>query len=230
MSTPDTLKYWNPEDQPREKLLLKGVAVLSNVELIAIILGSGTRDKTAIELAREILSSCGDKLGTLAKMTVSDFTKFSGVGKVKAVTLVAAMELIRRRMSESETAIVVIKSSNDAYQIVGSKMMDLPHEEFRLLLLNKGMRLIKSIVIGKGGLGGVIADRQLIFKYALEHNASNIILVHNHPSGRAVPSKQDDSITNEITEAGKLLGIKVCDHLIIAGSTYYSYLDSGRLS
>lgn len=223
------IKSWSEEDQPREKLLLKGVASLSDAELIAILIGSGSKEVSAVDLARMILNDTGNKLSNLGKRTVAELMKYKGIGEAKAIAIVSCMELGRRRRLQDPTTIKSISSSRDAYNLIGPQLMDLSHEEFWILLLNKGMRLIKKVHIGIGGVGGVVVDKAIIFKHAIEHLASSIILVHNHPSGRLVPSREDDQITLELVQGARLLGLKISDHIIIGGDHYFSYLDEGKL-
>jgi DNA repair protein RadC len=223
------IKSWSEADRPREKLLLKGVASLSDAELIAILIGSGSREVSAVDLSRIILKDTGNDLSILGKRTVAELMKYKGIGEAKAITIISCMELGRRRRLHDPASIKSINSSKDAYNLIGPQLMDLSHEEFWILLLNKGMRLIKKVHIGIGGVGGVVVDKAIIFKHAIEHLASSIILVHNHPSGRLVPSKEDDQITSELVQGARLLGLRISDHIIIGGDNYFSYLDEGKL-
>ena len=223
------ISRWTPADRPREKLLSIGVNHLTDVEIIAILLGSGSREQSAVDLARKILSVVDNDLHKLSRLGVKELMQHKGVGVAKAISIVAALELGRRKIMKSPEKRNSITCSRDAYDIIGPQIMDHPHEEFWILLMNRGMHLIKKINIGKGGVSGVIADKRIIFKHAVEHLASAMILVHNHPSGRCIPSNQDDLLTRSLVDAGKLLDIKIADHIIVGGNSYYSYLDEGRI-
>lgn len=224
-----SIKSWSEGDRPREKMMLKGIGSLSDSELIAILIGSGTRDLSAVEVSKQILQASDNNLANLGKRTINELMKHKGIGEAKAITIVASMELARRRMLTSSNEIVAITSSKEAYDLIGPQLMDLPHEEFWVLLLNKGMHLIRKINIGSGGVGGVVVDKSIIFKHAIENLASSIILVHNHPSGRIQPSRQDNTVTAELVSGGKILGITIADHIIVGGNRYYSYLDEGLI-
>lgn len=222
-----SIKQWAEEDRPREKLLLKGKSVLSEAELIGILIGSGTRTLTAVDLAKQILHSVDNNLNTLAKLSVNDLKKFKGIGEAKAITIVSALELGRRRKETDQPKSVKITSSKSVYDIMHPYLQDVPHEEFWILLLNRANILLKSIAISQGGVSGTIADPKLIFKSALEHLASSIVLVHNHPSGNLKPSQQDLKLTKTLKEAGRVLEIPVLDHLIYTDSGYFSMSDKG---
>ncbi len=224
-----SIKSWSEEDRPREKMMTKGVASLTDSELLAILIGSGTREISAVELSKQILQEANNNIAELGKRNVKELMKHRGIGEAKAITIVSAMELARRRMLTSSNDVVVISSSADAYNIIGPQLMDLPHEEFWILLLNKGMRLIKRVNIASGGVGGVVVDKSIIFKHAIEHLASSIILVHNHPSGRINPSSEDNRVTQELCKGGKILGIHIADHIIVGGNKFYSYMDEGKI-
>jgi DNA repair protein RadC len=229
LDKPLTIKEWAAEDRPREKLLLKGRAALSDAELIAILLGTGTASLSAVDVAKKILQTTSNNLDELAKLSVKDLTKIKGIGEAKAITVVAALELGRRRkvlVTEEKPKIV---SSNDAYQLMHADLMDIPHEEFWVILTNRAQRVIKKQQISLGGVSGTVADPKIIFKLALEELASGLILIHNHPSGNISPSQADIQLTNKMKESGKLLDIQVLDHLIIAGKSYYSFTDEGLL-
>lgn len=223
------LKSWAEEDRPREKFLLKGKGSLSDAELIAILLGSGSREETAVELAKRILSSVDNKLNELGKLDVKALTKFKGIGEAKAITVAAAMELGRRRKAEEVVEKPKITSSQMAYQLIADVLDDLPHEEFWVLLLNRANRLIEKHNISKGGVSGTIADAKLIFKPAIEKLASSIIICHNHPSGNLKASQADLKLTQKIVEAGKTLDIAVLDHLIVGNQAYLSLADEGLM-
>ncbi len=220
-----SIKQWAEEDRPREKLLLKGKSVLSEAELIGILIGSGTRTLTAVDLAKQILHSVDNNLNALAKLSINDLKKFKGIGEAKAIAIISALELGRRRKETGQPTVIKITSSKIAYDIMRPHLQDLPHEEFWILLLNRAHQLIKPISISRGGVSGTVADPKIIFKHALESLASGIILIHNHPSGNLNPSQQDISLTKKMKEAGIILEIPVLDHLIYTDSSYFSMAD-----
>jgi DNA repair protein RadC len=221
------IKYWAEEDRPREKLLEKGRHVLTEAELIAILIGSGSRDETAVELSKRILASVGNNLNDLGKLNVSELTKFKGIGEAKAISVMAAMELGRRRRETEVVKRNKITSSKDIFDIMKPIMMDLPHEEFWLLVLNRANLVIKKEMISRGGVAGTVVDTKIIFKTAIENYASSIIICHNHPSGNLKPSEADIKITKNIKDAGKLMEIPLLDHIIITESGFYSFADEG---
>ena len=223
------IKSWAEEDRPREKFHSKGKSSLSDAELIAILIGSGSRDETAVDLARRILASVNHNLNQLGKLGVDYLKKFKGIGEAKAITIAAALELGRRRSFELEEDKPFIKSSSDAFKCINSKLTDLPHEEFWILLLNKANQLMEAINISKGGVSATIADAKLIFKPALEKLASSIILCHNHPSGNLKASEADKKLTVKIKEGAKNLDIAVLDHIIVANNSYFSFADEGLM-
>ncbi len=220
---------WAEEDRPREKLLLKGISALSDAELIAILLGSGTTNVSAVELAKQIMQDNNQSLHNLARQNVKALQKFKGIGEAKAITLVSALELGRRRKVGDVNIKPQIKSSEDVYNYLQGDLADLSHEEFWILLLNRANRIEKKIRISTGGVSGTIADPKLIYKYALENLASSIILVHNHPSGNTKPSEADCSLTKRLCEAGTFLETPVLDHVIICNHTWYSFADEGKI-
>ncbi len=228
-SQPMNIKSWSPEDRPREKLLLKGTSALSDAELIAILLGSGTAKLSAVDVAKKVLLHVDNNLDSLAKLSVKDLMKAKGIGEAKAVTIVAALELGRRRKDQSPEEKPKMESSKTAFELIKGDLMDLPHEEFWVLLLNRANRVIRKKRISEGGVSGTVADQKIIFKLALEELASAVILVHNHPSGNLKPSESDISLTKKIKEAGKLLEISLFDHLIIAHDRYFSFADEGLI-
>lgn len=219
------IKSWAEEDRPREKLLEKGRQVLTEAELIAILIGSGSRDETAVELSKRILASVGNNLNHLGKLNVIELTKFKGIGEAKAISIVAAMELGRRRKATEIIKRDKITSSKDVYEIMRSLLIDLPHEEFWLLLLNRANFVIKKEMISRGGISGTVVDTKIVFKTAIENYASSIIICHNHPSGNLKPSEADIRITKNIKEAGKLMEIQLLDHLILTESGFFSFAD-----
>jgi DNA repair protein RadC len=218
------------EDRPREKLILKGKSVLSDAELIAILLGSGTKSLSAVDLAKHILSSVNYDLSQLAKLSISDLKKFKGIGEAKAITIVSALELGRRR--KLVTALpqkVKISASSDVFQLMKPELLDEPVEYFYILLLNRANYVIKKQFISKGGTNGTVADPKIIFKHALDNLASSIILVHNHPSGNLKPSEQDRRLTARLKEVGKNLEVPVLDHVIFTDVAYFSFADEGLI-
>jgi DNA repair protein RadC len=220
---------WAVEDRPREKLVRKGISSLSDAELLAILINSGTKDKSAVELGRELLSLVNNNLNSLGKLEISDLTKLHGIGLARAVTIAAALELGRRRkLSEADEA-SQIKCSGDVAEIFRPLLSDLAHEEFWILFLNRSNRVINRIKISQGGISGTVTDVRIIMKKAVECLASGIIVCHNHPSGNINPSESDSKITQKIKEAGNLMDIQLLDHLIISGSDYFSFADNGLL-
>ncbi|PKK38200.1 hypothetical protein BWI96_02595 [Siphonobacter sp. SORGH_AS_0500] len=224
-----TIKTWAEEDRPREKLMLKGKAALSDAELLGILINSGIQQYTAVDLAKLILSSVNHDLNQLAKLSIKELSKFKGIGEARAITIVSALELGRRRKETEPQARVSITSSYSAYQAFRPHLMDLLHEEFWVLLLNRANHVIRPVQISTGGVAGTVADPKLIFRHALEHLSSGIILAHNHPSGNLQPSQADKDLTRKLKEAGKLLDIPVLDHLIISDQKYLSFMDEGLL-
>lgn len=220
---------WAEADRPREKMLLKGKAQLSDAELLAILLGSGSQHESALDLSKRILASVDNNLNALGREDLHALQKFKGVGKVKAITLTAALELGRRRQSTQLNSKPKITCSRDAFNLMHGQLADLPHEEFWMLLINRANLVEHKIMISKGGVAGTVVDNKIIFKQALDHLASSIVLVHNHPSTNLKPSKADLSITKKICASGKLLDIKVLDHIIIAGDSYFSFADENLI-
>lgn len=223
------IKSWAEEDRPREKLMEKGRHVLTEAELIAILIGSGSKDETAVELSKRILASVGNNLNDLGKLGVGEFVKFKGIGEAKAISVMAALELGRRRKETELVKRDKISISKDVFDIMKPIMIDLPHEEFWLLILNRANRVIKKELISRGGVSGTVVDTKIIFKAAVENYASSIIICHNHPSGNLKPSEADVRITKNIKEAGKLMEIPLLDHLIIAENGFYSFSDEGMM-
>lgn len=223
------IKLWAEADRPREKLLLNGRRHLTDAELIAILIGSGNRNETAVDLSRRILGFYSNNLDGLGKVSVNDLSKFKGIGEAKAIAIIAAMELGRRRKETAEPEVVKITTSTDAFEILLPVFADLNHEEFWILILNQANYVIGTQLISKGGMAGTVADPKIIFKTALEHNAAYVILAHNHPSGNLKPSQQDTSITKKLVEAGKMLDLYVLDHLIVTNKLFYSFADHGLI-
>ena len=228
-SAPLNIKSWSPEDRPREKLLLKGNQALSDAELVAILIGSGTSKLSAVELSKKILQQSDNNLNNLARMTVKDLMKIKGIGEAKAITIVAALELGRRRKETDPEEKPKISSSRDAFDLLKSDLMDLPKEEFWVLCLNRANRLMKKKRVSEGGVSGTVADPKIIFKLALDELASGIIVAHNHPSGNLQPSQNDIDLTKKLKEAGKFLEISLLDHVIVANQKYLSFADEGML-
>lgn len=220
---------WAEEDRPREKLLFHGRRMLSDSELIAILIGSGNKHESAVDLSKRILSSCQNNLDTLGKLSVQELSKFKGIGEAKAISIIAALELGRRRKEAEEIRLDKISVSFDVYKLLSPRFYDLLHEEFWIVLLNKANKVLAINLISKGGQSATVSDPKIIFKSALEHNAASIILAHNHPSGSLIPSDADIKLTRKITEGGKLLEIAVLDHLIFAESKYLSFADEGLM-
>lgn len=224
-----TIKSWAEEDRPREKLLAKGKQSLSDAELLAILLGSGSRDETAVGLAQRILKSVDNDLNELGRRSIAELTKFKGMGEAKSISVVAAMELGRRRQLTDVKERPQIRSSRDAWQVIAPILMDLPHEEFWILLLNRANKVMSREQISLGGVAGTVVDAKIVFRKAIEGMASSIILVHNHPSGNLQPSQQDIDLTRKLKKAGETLDIAVLDHLIIAENSYFSFADENLL-
>lgn len=223
------IKGWALEDRPREKMFTKSNKALSDAELLAIIIGSGTGNQSAVALAREILSSVSNNLAELGRLSISDLLKFKGIGTAKASNIVAVMELGRRRKLTENLRKQKINTSRDAFNLIQPVIGELPHEEFWVIALRTGNHFHRSICISEGGLAATIADPKKIFRLAIENNAASIILCHNHPGGNARPSKRDIDITNKCVEAGKFIDLPVIDHLIIANDNYYSFGDEGMI-
>ncbi|GAB3831532.1 RadC family protein [Hymenobacter jeollabukensis] len=224
-----SIKSWAEEDRPREKLLLKGRAALSDAELMAILLGSGTTKLSAVDVAKLILASTGNDLNELAKLSVKELMRHKGIGEAKAITIVAALELGRRRKETAASERVTITCSTDIYNLIRPNLQDLPHEEFWVIMLNRANVVMRQEKISSGGVAGTVADPKMIFKQALEKLASSIILVHNHPSGNRQPSAADIMLTKKLKEAGNFLDLPVLDHLIYTDRGYYSFADEGIL-
>jgi len=223
------IKSWPPEDRPREKLILKGKSALSDAELLALLIGSGTKTMSAVDLGKKVLQCAGNNLHQLARLTVKDLIKVKGIGEAKAMTIVASLELGRRRKDTDSEEKPKIGSSRDAYELLKSDLLDIPHEEFWVILLNRANRVVKKYQISQGGVTGTVADPKIIFKAALEELASGIILAHNHPSGNLTASQADVDLTKKLAAGGRLLEIQVLDHLIIAGQKYFSFADEGLI-
>ncbi|WP_223608096.1 DNA repair protein RadC [Chryseobacterium sp. OSA05B] len=224
-----TIKFLAEDDRPREKFLLKGKNSLSDSELLAIIMGSGSRDESALELARKILASVNNNWHQLSLLSSKDLMKFKGVGEVKAVSIIAALEIGRRRSVQEIPYRPIISNSSDAYLILKNHLSDLRTEEFWAVFLNQGNKVIHISKLTQGGISQSIVDVRILFKTALDHFSTGIIIAHNHPSGSLKPSKEDINITHKIREAGNTLSIQLLDHIIITQDTYCSFSDEGLL-
>lgn len=222
-----SITAWAEEDRPREKLLLKGRQSLSDAELIAILLGSGSVGESAVGLAQRILASVDNNLHELGKRTIKAFQSFKGIGEAKAITIAAALELGRRRQLSDLRERPLVSSSRDAYNAIAPMISDLHHEEFWLLLLNKANEVFARKQLSTGGTSGTVADVKMVFKYAIDERAAAIIAVHNHPSGSLKPSDADLELTKKMLEAGKILDLPLLDHLIVSERGYYSFADEG---
>ena len=224
-----TIKSWAEEDRPREKLLLKGKHALSDAELIAILISSGNSEETAVELSQRILRKADNNLHELSRMSVNELMNFKGIGEAKAITIVAALELGRRRKEAEAVKRDKIVTSKDAVDIFQPLLADNHHEEFWILFLNRANHIIGRERVSSGGMSGTVVDPKLIFKAALDHKAVSVILCHNHPSGNVKPSEPDIKLTKNLVAAGKVLEIAVLDHVIVAQSGFYSFADEGMM-
>jgi len=224
-----SIKNWAVEDRPREKMLKKGLSSLSDAELLAILLVNGGKSVSALDLAKAILAQAENNLNVLAKKDIADLQKVSGIGPAKAVTILAAIELGRRRSQQPVMQQISIKGSKDVAEYFQAKLADLQHEEFWVLLLNRANRIIHSYRLSQGGISGTVIDVRLLMKEAMNQLASSIIVCHNHPSGSLQPSSQDISLTKKIAEASKMIDIPLIDHLIVSNSGYYSFADEGMI-
>ncbi|MEY2905155.1 MAG: hypothetical protein RJA52_1171 [Bacteroidota bacterium] len=223
------IRHWAEDDRPREKFLQKGRHNLSNAELLAILLSSGSKDESAVDLARRILYTVNENLLELGKMTVGQLTQFKGIGAVKAITILAAIELGRRRLEIVPGIKEQILSSKKAYELMRSKLEDIPHEEFWVFFLNRSNYILQKVKISSGGLSATIVDPKIIFRKAIEANASGIVLYHNHPSGNLDPSPADIDLTNKMVSGAKHFDINIIDHIIISEKGYYSFSDQGKI-
>lgn len=224
-----SIKSWALDDRPREKLILKGKQSLSDAELLAILLHSGTKDKSAVQLAKEILSNSANNLNRFGKVTLNELTKFKGIGEAKAITILAAMELGRRRKEIEVPEKIRIHSSKDIYNYISGIFQDLKHEECHILLVNRANEIIHTEQISKGGVAGTIVDGKIIFKIALDHLASAFVLCHNHPSGQLKPSILDIELTNKMIYFGKMIDLPLLDHIVFTDNGYFSFVDNGLI-
>jgi len=224
-----SIKYWAEDDQPREKLMLKGKAALSDAELIAILIGSGSRNESAVQLSKRILASVDNNLNALGKQSLQQLMGFKGIGEAKAISIAAAMELGRRRREEDVVKLDRITGSKAVFEIMQPIVGELPHEEFWIIYLNNSNKVIYKSQISKGGITGTVVDTRIVFKTALEQNAVALILVHNHPSGVLQASEADKQITRQLKLAGQTMEINVLDHVIVTENGYLSFADDGLL-
>lgn len=229
MSEKLTINHWAEEDRPREKMLLHGASVLSNAELLAILIGSGNTEDSAVELMRKVLNDYHNHLNELGKTTVDELCHYKGIGVAKAVTILAASELGKRRKEEEQEERIVILSSRDIYRYFYPLMCDLPVEECWLLLLNQSSKAIERVRVSAGGLASTAVDVRCILREALLKRATSIALCHNHPSGSIRPSKEDDYLTDQLSRASQIMNIRLIDHVILTDGEYYSYADEGRM-
>ncbi|HPE33529.1 MAG TPA: DNA repair protein RadC [Bacteroidales bacterium] len=225
-----SIKNWLEDDRPREKLLLKGKNSLSDAELIAILIASGSKNESAVDLSKRILKSVEGNLIELSKLSVNELEKFKGIGEAKAISIVAALELGSRRRGAEALERKSITSSHDAFEVLQMHVADPNYEQFFVILLNRGNKVLKTVIISEGGVTGTVVDPKKIFKIAIENGATSLILGHNHPSGNTTPSSADINLTDKIVDAGKLLDINILDHIIIGADKYYSFADNGQIS
>jgi len=222
-----TIKSWSEDDRPREKMMLKGRLALSDAELIAILIGSGTRELSAVQLSQQILSKANNNLNHLSRFSIDELMEFKGIGEAKAISIFSALELARRKSATEKDKRTKIKSSKDGFNELKGVFLDLAHEEFYILLLNRANEVIGKEQISKGGVAGTVADGKIIFNHALSKKASAIILAHNHPSGYLKPSEADLRLTKQLASFGKYIDLEILDHLIISDNNYFSFADEG---
>ncbi|MDR0711437.1 MAG: DNA repair protein RadC [Prevotellaceae bacterium] len=224
-----TIKSWAEEDRPREKLLRKGIAALSEAELLAILIATGTQNETAVGLAKQVLALTGNNLNELGKLSVKDLQQLKGIGEAKAISIVAALELGRRRKQSDAPERNTFQNSRDIASYFMPMLSDIPHEEFWALMLTSNLKMIGAQKVAQGGVDNAPVDMRLVMKPCIENLASVVTVVHNHPSGNAKPSEQDSALTQRIKEASQLFGIRLADHIIIANNAYFSFADEGLL-
>lgn len=227
--TIQSIKSWATEDRPREKMLKKGAEALSDAELIAILIGSGNANESAVDLSRHILKDVNNNLITLSQLSINDLMNYNGIGGAKAVSIAAALELGRRRRFAETAQQPLIRNSQDAFEYFYMRMSDLKHEQFWIMLLNPANKVIKLEKISDGGVNSTSADPKRIFRIALGNNATAVMLCHNHPSGSVVPSDRDKTLTRNLVNAGQLLEIKILDHIVVGIDNYFSFADSGLI-
>jgi len=225
----NSIRLWAPDERPREKLLQKGPSTLSDAELLAIFIGTGTRDESAVDIARRILASCGNSVVELGRLSLHDLTAFKGMGAAKGVSVLAAIELSRRRRSGEVIEKKRVATSRDVYEYFAESMGDLVHEEFWAMFLTRNNKVITTEKLGEGGFNSTVVDPKKVFARALGHNASGVIVAHNHPSGNLSPSQEDRKITRKLFLTGKNLDLPVLDHIIVTQQGYFSFADEGIL-
>lgn len=223
------IREWAESDRPREKLMEQGRRALTDAELLAILIGSGSTKETAVELCRRILSDAKNSLANLSKKDIAELCTYNGIGEAKAITIIAALELGRRRREEQQMEVPILNSSKRVFEYFRAQLQDLPHEEFWVLYLNTACKMLEAQLIGRGGHDFTPVDVRIILRHALQCKAHSMILIHNHPSGSLFPSQADKVLTNKIVEAGKIMDIRVNDHVIFTDSSYYSFRDEGLL-
>ena len=225
-----SINNWQPDDRPREKMMAKGPGALSNAELLAILIGSGSARESAVDLVRRVMASRGDSLRSLGQMTIGELMDFNGIGEAKAITLLAACELGKRRQAEEARQRIDLSSAQSIFEYLQPKMQDLPTEEAWIVLLNQNFKLIgDAIRLSQGGLTETAVDVRIIVKHAILNNATVVVLAHNHPSNNASPSGQDDRITRQVADALKLMRLHLADHIIVTEGKYYSYMEHGKI-
>ncbi|HRE78275.1 MAG TPA: DNA repair protein RadC [Flavobacterium sp.] len=228
-NNPFSIKNWAEDDKPREKLMLKGKSALSDAELLAIIIGSGNRNESAVDLSKRILAHVQNNLNALGKLSLKQLIEFKGIGEAKAISIIAATELGRRRREEEVPELIKINSSRVIFNVMQPIIGELPHEEFWVLYLNNANKIIHKAQLSKGGITGTVVDIRLVLKMALEHNALSIVLTHNHPSGKLIASDSDIELTQKVKLAVKQLDMNLIDHVIITENGYFSFADQGIL-
>ena len=224
-----SIKDWAVNERPREKMMERGEQELTDAELLAILIGSGTQKKSAVQLMKEVMDACDNRLSLLSKMTLEELMAFNGIGEAKALTIKAAAEIGRRRALEKANDIDQITTAEDVYNMMHPLMRDLSHEEFWVLLLNNNARVIKRVKLSSGGLTQTAVDIRMILKEALIVEATNLVVCHNHPSGYIYPSKEDENITKKIMSASETMNIRLIDHVIVTDGQYYSFADNGKI-
>ena len=224
-----SIKNWAADDRPREKLMLKGAAALSNSELLAILLNNGSKNRSALDLAKEILKKGDDNLNELGKLSLADLKQVPGIGMAKSISIAAALELGRRRHASAALEKPVIRSSSNIAQFLRASIKDFSYEVFAVIFLNRANKINHFEIISKGGISGTVADPRIILKKALEEDATSLVLCHNHPSGNLQPSRADEELTQKIKEAAAFFDIKILDHIIVSEEGYYSFADDGIL-
>lgn len=224
-----TITQLSADDRPREKMITHGARALSHAELLAILIGSGSTEETAIELSQRMLNAVENNLNRLGKCNLKELMAYKGIGEAKAVTIMAAMELGRRRREEELPERPLLNSSRKSYEYMRQRLVDLPHEEFWAVLLNRAGRVVETVMVSKGGVAATTADVKIILKAAIQNLASAIILCHNHPSGTCRPGREDEHVTQRIREAASLMDISVVDHIIVCDNQYYSFADNGKI-